>query len=50
MFNLFILHYLGFFSFGLRLSVHFGLNFKIWGSETPERLVLINILRDSFDI
>ena len=45
MFNLFILDYFGLFSFGFRLSVH-----KIWGSETAERLVLINILRDSLDI
>ena len=28
----------------------FGLNFKIGGSETTERLVFINILRDSLDI
>ena len=28
----------------------FGFNFKIWGSKTAERLVLINILRDSLDI
>ena len=28
----------------------FGINFKIWGSETAERLVLINILRGSLDI
>ena len=50
MFNLFILDYFGLFSFGFRLSEHFGYNFKIWGSETAERLVLINILRDSLDI
>ena len=47
MFNLFILDYFGLFSFGFRLSGTFGFNFKIWGSETAERLVLINILRDS---
>ena len=45
-FNLFILDYFGLFSFGFR----FGIKFKIWGSETAERLVLINILRDSLDI
>ena len=28
----------------------FGINFKIWGSETAERLVLINILGDSLNI
>ena len=28
----------------------FGINFKIWGSETAEGLVLINILRDSLDL
>ena len=50
MFNLFIQDYTGLFSFGFRLSVHFGLNFKIWGSETTERLMLINILRDGLDI
>ena len=49
MFNLFILDYFGLFSFGFRLSA-FGINFKLWGSETAERLVLINILRDSLDI
>ena len=27
-----------------------GINFKIWGSETAERLVLIDILKDSLDI
>ena len=47
MFNLFILDYLGLFSFGFRLSVHLELTSK---SETAERLVLINILRDSLDI
>ena len=50
MFNLFILDYFGLFSFGFRLSAPFGFNFKIWGSETIERLGLINILRDSLDI
>ena len=45
MFNLFILDYFGLFSFGFR-----GFNFKIWESETAERPVLINILRDSLDI
>ena len=48
--NLFILDSFGLYSFGFRLSVPFGFNFKIWGSETVERLVLINILRDSLDI
>ena len=28
----------------------FGINFKIWGSETAAELVLIDILRDSVDI
>ena len=50
MFNLFILDYFGLFSFGFRLSVHLDFNFKIWGSETAERLVLINILRNTLDI
>ena len=27
-----------------------GINFKIWGSETAEGLVMINILRDSLYI
>ena len=30
--------------------VFIGINFKIWGSETAERLVLIKILRDSLNI
>ena len=50
MFNLFILDYFGLFSFGFRHSVHLELNFKILGSETAERLVLIDILLDSLDI
>ena len=41
MLNLFILDYFGLFSFGFRLSFHLDL--------TAERLVLINILRDSLD-
>ena len=45
MFNLFILDYFGLFSFGFRLSVHLDLI-----SKSAERLVLINILRDSLDI
>ena len=49
MFNLFILYYFGLFSFGFRLHVHLDLSSKS-GSETAERRVLINILRDSFDI
>ena len=28
----------------------FGINFKIWGSETAEGLVFINILRDSLEL
>ena len=35
--------------FWIQTECSFGFNFKIWGSET-ERLVLINILRDSLDI
>ena len=48
MINSFIPDYFGLFNFGFRLSVH--LDYKIWGSETVERLVLINILRGSLDI
>ena len=36
--------------FWIQTSCSFGFIFKIWGSETAERLVLINILRDSLDI
>ena len=49
MLNLFILDYFGLFSFEFR-QCSFGMNFKIWRSETAESLVLINILRDSLDI
>ena len=48
MLNLFILDYFGLFSFGFRLHVHLDLSSNL-GSETAERLVLINILRDSLD-
>ena len=48
-FNLFILDYFGLFSFGFRLSVHLDLTSKSEGSETAERLVLINVLSDSLD-
>ena len=34
----------------IRTKCSFGINFKIWDSETAEGLVLINILRDSLDI
>ena len=27
----------------------FGINFKLWGSETAAELVLINILRENLD-
>ena len=36
--------------FWIQTLCSFGFIFKIWGSETAERLVLINILRDSLDI
>ena len=36
--------------FWIQASCSFGFIFKIWGSETAVRLVLINILRDSLDI
>ena len=49
MFNLFLLDYFGLFSFGFRLHVHW-IYLQNLGSETAERLVLINILRDSLDI
>ena len=48
MLNLIILDYFGLFSFEFRLRVH--LKKKSVGSETSEKLVLINILRDSLDI
>ena len=51
MFDLFFLDYIVTFSVGFGLSVHMEFKiFKIWGSETAEGLVLINILRDSLDI
>ena len=34
----------------IRAKCSCGINFKIWGSETAEGLVMINILRYSFDI
>ena len=36
--------------FWIQTWCSFAINFKIWGSETAERLMLINILRDSLDI
>ena len=48
MFDLFFLDYFVTFCVGFRLC-SFGINFKIWGSETAEGLVLINILSDSLD-
>ena len=49
MFNLFILDNFELFSFGFRLSVSYGFNFKIWESKTAAELVSIYILRDSLD-
>ena len=48
MFNLIILDYFGLFSLDSDL-VFFGFNFKIWGSETAEGLVMIYFLRDNLD-
>ena len=50
MFDLFFLDFFVTISVGLGLSVQLEITVKIWGSETAEGLVLINILRDSLDI
>ena len=34
----------------IQTKISFGINFKIWVSETAEGLVFITILRDSLDI
>ena len=49
MLNLFILDYFGLFSFDSDF-MFIWIYLKNLGSETAERLVLINILRDSSDI
>ena len=50
MFDLFFLDYSCYIQCWIRTKCLFEINFKIWGSETAEGLVLINILRDSLDI
>ena len=50
MFDLFFLGLLCDIQCWIWTKCSFGINFKIWGPETAEGLVLINILRDSLDI
>ena len=35
--------------FWIQTKCSFGINFEIWGSETAERFVLINILREKIN-